>query len=119
SLALAGCRDGRPEERSAPPPTAPLPSIRFENVSASAGLRYHWPRQRYPLTILQAFGCGCALLDYDGDGWQDVLLVADPHPILYHNLHNGKFADVSAQTGLDRVCRGWKGCAAADYDGDG
>jgi hypothetical protein len=67
----------------------------------------------------EAFGCGCAFLDYDGDGFQDVLLVAAPHPVLYRNLGNGRFQDVTHETGLDAVSGDWRGCAVGDCDGDG
>jgi hypothetical protein len=71
------------------------------------------------MTNVEAFGCGCAALDYDGDGWIDILLVAAPHPILYRNRGNGTFDDRTAEAGLDRVTGDWKGCAVGDYDGDG
>ncbi len=68
---------------------------------------------------LEAFGSGCAFLDYDNDGWQDILLVARPHCRLYHNLRNGRFADVTESVGLSKVQGYWTGCAVGDYDGDG
>ncbi len=68
---------------------------------------------------LEAFGCGCAALDYDDDGWMDILLVTAPHPILYHNRGDGTFEDVTDQAGLGKSLGDWKGCAIGDYDGDG
>ncbi len=68
---------------------------------------------------IEAFGCGCAVLDYDDDGWMDILLVTKPHPILYHNRGNGTFEDVTAATGFDQLKADWKGCGVGDYDGDG
>lgn len=73
---------------------------------------------RSPLTILEASGGGCAFLDYDSDGWPDILLVG-PHRLgLFHNEHNGTFQDVTAGSGLDGS-RYWMGCTVGDYDGDG
>jgi len=68
---------------------------------------------------LEAFGYGCAFVDYNNDGWQDILLVARPHPILYRNKGGGKFEDVTAAMGLTRIRGYWTGCAVADFDGDG
>ena len=68
---------------------------------------------------LEAFGSGCAFLDYDNDGWQDILLVARPACRLYHNLRNGRFADVTDSVGLARIKGYWTGCAVGDYDGNG
>lgn len=117
--ALAGCRapakvitrlDQEPEQAT---------EIRFESVAQELGVTFRGPRLPEPLTILDAFGCGAAFLDYDGDGWQDLLLVSDPHPRLYHNEHGKRFADVTAASGMSRLRGAWKGCAVGDYDGDG
>ena len=51
------------------------------------------------MTALDAFGAGCAAFDYDNDGWQDVLLVATPHPILFHNDGGTHFTNVTEQSG--------------------
>src|SRR5262249_45576917 len=93
--------------------------IRFENVTERAGLHYRWPAQPRPMRILEAFGCGCAFLDYDNDGNLDILLVASPHPILYHNRGNGQFEDMTEAAGLSGLQGDWRGCAVGDYDGDG
>lgn len=98
---------------------APDTGIRLVNVVPSCGITYQWSPLPHPLGTKEAFGCGCAFLDYDNDGWQDVLLVAKPHPILYRNLGNGHFQDVTHATGLDALNGDWTGCAVGDYDGDG
>ncbi|HZO89886.1 MAG TPA: CRTAC1 family protein [Chthonomonadaceae bacterium] len=100
-------------------PAQAVQGIRFENVAEKAGLHYRWPQQPRPLRNLEAFGCGCAFLDYDNDGWQDILLVTAPHVLLYHNKGNGQFEEVSEAMGLAAVQGDWKGCAVGDYDGDG
>src|SRR5205085_2829388 len=76
----------------------------------------------------ETVGAGCAFLDYDNDGWQDILLVnstnwpdhkgAKSFPALYHNNKNGSFTDVTKEAGLAVEMYGL-GCAAADYDNDG
>src|SRR5262249_5736488 len=78
-----------------------------------------WPEHSRPLTALQAFGTGCAAFDGDNDGWQDVLLVGHPHPRLFQNIRGDKFEDMTKSSGLAEVEGDWKGCAVADYDGDG
>ena len=101
-------------------PSAPSSSpIRFENVARKAGIAFSLGHAgRSPLTILETSGGGCAFLDYDSDGWPDILL-AGPHRVaLYHNERNGTFKDVTAQSGL-ATDRYWMGCTVGDYDGDG
>jgi enediyne biosynthesis protein E4 len=81
----------------------PLPDpggIAFAEVAAERGIAFRWPAQERPMRAVEAFGAGCALFDYDNDGWMDLLLVGDPHPALYRNLGGGTFADVSDASGL-------------------
>jgi hypothetical protein len=79
--------------------------------------------------LLETTGCGVALLDYDGDGWQDVFLVNGttlegflpgqaPTNHLYRNRGDGRFEDVTKKAGLAES--GWgQGACAGDYDNDG
>ena len=44
---------------------------------------------------------GVALLDYDRDGWPDLLVANDTQPNkLYRNLRNGTFEDVAVRAGV-------------------
>jgi tetratricopeptide (TPR) repeat protein len=64
---------------------------------------------------------GACFFDYDGDGKPDLFLVsatADGTSHLLHNLGNGKFADVTKESGLE-LTRSGLGCAAGDFDNDG
>ena len=74
---------------------------------------------------------GCAFIDYDNDGFPDILLIqsgpsdamptgqARPHCALYHNNGNGTFTDVTAGSGLDKDLGFAHGVAVGDYDNDG
>jgi hypothetical protein len=98
----------------------------FEDATFSAGLGAH----------TQFLGWGCGFLDFDNDGWPDILICnGHVYPeveqlkteagypqrkLLYRNLHNGHFADVSLQAGpgiSDPVAA--RGCAFGDFDNDG
>jgi Flp pilus assembly protein TadD len=64
---------------------------------------------------------GACFFDYDGDGKPDLFLVSaatDGTSRLLHNLGNGKFADVTKESGLE-LTRSGLGCAAGDFDNDG
>jgi hypothetical protein len=58
-------------------------------------------------------------LDYDGDGWEDLLVVRFGQSLLFRNKHDGTFADVTARSGLDNVRRNALAAIAFDYNGDG
>src|SRR5262245_9677585 len=70
---------GNPSSPQAPPPSeAPRysgPGV-FTDVTALAGIKFvhnsgAFGKKYMPETV----GSGCAFLDYDGDGWQDILLI--------------------------------------------
>jgi hypothetical protein len=81
-------------------------------------------------------GFGVGFFDFDNDGWKDLFL-ANGHvyaqianrklhvsyrepKVLYHNVRNGRFEDVSSKAGpgitAENVARG---CAFGDFDNDG
>ena len=98
----------------------------FDDVTfpAGMGLNTRW------------LGWGCGFVDVDNDGWPDIFLVnGHVYPevekltteagyaqrkVLYRNLHNGRFADVSDEAG-DAVKKPnpSRGAAFCDYDNDG
>src|SRR5712691_5276782 len=114
-----------------PSPTPPRPSgsIEFTDVTAQAGIHFKHNSGAFGKKYLpETIGAGCAFLDYDNDGWQDILLVnsmdwpehktGKSYLALYHNNKDGTFTNVTAQAGLAVEMYGI-GIAAADYDNDG
>jgi enediyne biosynthesis protein E4 len=98
----------------------------FEDATFTAGLGAH----------TQFLGWGCGFFDFDNDGWPDILICnGHVYPeveqlkteagylqrkLLYKNLHNGHFADVSLQagSGISEPVPA-RGCAFGDFDNDG
>jgi hypothetical protein len=67
---------------------------------------------------------GVAVLDYDNDGWPDLLFSNDTQPNkLYHNNGNGTFTEKAVVAGVafseDGVARAGMGVDTADYDRSG
>ncbi|HEY3132578.1 MAG TPA: CRTAC1 family protein [Acidobacteriota bacterium] len=56
--------------------------------------------------------------DYDNDGRVDLLVARFGTPLLYHNEGNGKFKDVTANSGLNKFGN-TVAAIAFDYDNDG
>src|SRR5579862_6544057 len=90
----------------ASPGTTISPGFRLVDVTSSAGIQFQHNSGAFGGKFLpETLGSGCAFLDYDGDGWQDILLIngADwpGHKKtrstlrLYHNNWNGTFTDVT------------------------
>jgi enediyne biosynthesis protein E4 len=98
----------------------------FEDTTFTAGLGAH----------TQFLGWGCGFFDMDNDGWPDILICnGHVYPeveqlkteagyaqrkLLYQNLRNGHFADVSFQAGpgISEPSPS-RGAAFGDFDNDG
>ena len=107
--------------------TPPL-GFHFTDVTGAAGIHFKHNNGAYGGKLLpETLGAGCAFLDYDADGWQDILLVNStdwPGHIrerstlkLYRNNRNGTFTDVTRAAGLDIEMYGM-GVAVGDYNND-
>src|SRR6266436_2954123 len=103
--------------------------IQFRDITAQAGLRFKHNNAAFGKKYLpETMGPGCAFIDYDSDGYADILLVngenwpghAGPATSLklYHNNHEGTFTDVTRKAGLAISLFGL-GVAVGDYDNDG
>jgi enediyne biosynthesis protein E4 len=103
--------------------------FRFADVTNRAGIHFEHNSGAFGGKFLpETLGSGCAFLDYDRDGWQDILLINGTDWLghkkhrttlqLYHNNGNGTFTDVTAHAGLDVEMYGM-GVAVGDYNNDG
>jgi len=105
------------------------PGFRFTDVTSQAGIQFQHYNGAFGGKFLpETLGSGCAFLDYDRDGWQDILLIngsdwpghkANRTSLrLYRNNSNGTFTDVTSRSGLDVEMYGM-GVAVGDYNNDG
>jgi hypothetical protein len=152
-VAWSGCQQKQPSEPKPAPATqlpaaapaeshptssspettanAPRPSgpIEFTDVTTQAGIHFKHNSGAFGKKYLpETMGSGACFLDYDNDGWQDILLVnsmdwpghksGKSFPALYHNNRDGTFTDVTRQAGLAVEMYGL-GCAVGDFDNDG
>ncbi len=109
---------------------APSPGFRLTDITNQAGIRFRHDNGAYGAKYLpETMGPGCAFLDYDNDGWLDILLVngcdlrkGKPRQRstlrLYRNNRNGTFTDVTRAAGLEISLYGM-GVAVGDFDNDG
>jgi enediyne biosynthesis protein E4 len=105
-------------------------TVRFRDITAQAGIRFIHNNGAFGKKWLpETMGPGCAFIDYDNDGYPDILLIngtdfaGHSHggattPKLYHNNHDGTFTDVTRKAGLAISMFGL-GVAIGDYDNDG
>jgi enediyne biosynthesis protein E4 len=64
------------------------------------------------------WGFGCAVGDFDNDGWPDIFVSNYGKNRLYRNNHDGTFTDVAEKAGVQ--LGNWStGATFGDYDGDG
>lgn len=102
---------------------------RFTDVGRESGLNH--PTIYGPVDhkdyIIETVGCGCAFLDYDNDGWMDILVLSGSRVAeapegtssrLYKNNRDGTFTDVTEKAGLLRTS--WASAVTVgDYNNDG
>jgi hypothetical protein len=110
-------------------PARPSGAIEFTDVTEKAGIGFKHNSGAFGKKYLpETMGSGVCFLDYDNDGWQDILLVNSMNwpehesgksfPALYHNNRDGTFTDVTRRAGLAVEMYGM-GCTVGDYDNDG
>jgi enediyne biosynthesis protein E4 len=103
--------------------------VRFTDITRAAGINFVHHNGAFGAKYLpETLGPGCAFIDYDNDGYPDILLVdgqdwPNHHQAastlkLYHNNRNGTFTDVTVAAGLNVSMYGL-GVAIGDYDNDG
>jgi hypothetical protein len=103
-----------PDKHTGPLPTAKLYRNNgdgtFTDVTAAVGLDR------------PGFGQGCAVGDFDNDGFDDLVVTYLDHVVLYHNQPDGRggrrFVDVTARAGIKNTDWGTS-CGWGDVDGDG
>ena len=104
----------------------------FSDITAAAGLagfRHNnggFGERWFP----EIMGSGGGFIDYDGDGWIDILLAGGSNLpsrppdssialVLYRNQGDGTFVDAAQEAGLDTFRAYGMGVITADYDNDG
>lgn len=119
-------KSATPAKSSVARPSGP---ITFTDITTQAGIHFKHNTGAFGKKYLpETMGSGVCFIDYDNDGWQDILLVnsmdwpghktGKSFPALYHNNHDGTFTDVTKQAGLAIEMYGM-GCAVGDFDNDG
>src|SRR5579872_1333077 len=139
---LAGCSSpprqeaGSPTPASAPRPTpAGAAPVQFTDITDRAGIRFeHFNGTFGKKWMPETTGGGCAFIDFDGDGKEDLLLInsgqfntpaatyktrdTQSRVTLYRNRGDDTFEDVTAKSGL-RVSDYGQGVCVGDFDNDG
>lgn len=128
---LSGCKlparsahhEGAPSRDSALP--------QFTEVTKQCGLDFiHTDGESGRKFFVEQFCSGCGFVDYDGDGWLDIVAIdgaplpgykgkkQHPRAELYRNNHDGTFTKVTDQARFINTGFGG-GVCAGDYDNDG
>lgn len=116
----------KPAMQAQPRPSGP---VHFTDVTKQAGIHFRHNSGAFGRKYLpETMGSGVCAIDYDGDGWQDILFVnsmdwpehkkSRTTAALYHNNQDGTFTDVTRGSGLGIEIYGM-GCAVGDFDNDG
>jgi enediyne biosynthesis protein E4 len=111
------------------PAASSEPRVQFVNVAREAGISFkHESGASKEKLMPETFGSGVAWIDFDNDGLPDLFFAngADlahgkpsPGNVLYRNLGNGKFEDVTRKAGVSGNGMFATGVTVGDYDNDG
>ncbi|MDA1192516.1 MAG: VCBS repeat-containing protein, partial [Candidatus Poribacteria bacterium] len=104
--------------------------ITFAEVAEASGIVWtHRPNMIDGSHVIEQMGSGAALFDYDNDGWLDLFIVqsgilgedgsSPPGSVLYRNMGDGRFLDVTAGAGVENRGGCGMGVAVGDIDNDG
>jgi hypothetical protein len=105
--------------------------ISFVDITVRAGI--HFQHQNSPTPdkyLIETMGSGGAFIDYDGDGFLDILLInggwvpgtsktRNFNHTLYRNRGDGTFEDTTAKAGIQPNNAFGMGASVGDYDNDG
>jgi hypothetical protein len=86
-------------------------NLRFTDVAKTAGLA--------DMNTANSTSAGGIFLDYDGDGWKDLLAFHMGVSRLMRNKGDGTFADVTEKAGIGKIYRNALSAIAFDADRDG
>lgn len=140
TLLLSGC--SRQENKNAGVPgvnvagqrkaNPNVPVVKFTDVTAKAGIKFQHENGGFGKKLLpESLNGGCAFLDFDNDGKQDLLFINScpwpgyqdkkkpaPTMALYRNKGDGTYDDVTTAVGMNVTFFGM-GVAVGDFDNDG
>ena len=106
-------------------PPRPSGSVRFTDVTQAAGIHFRHHSGAFGKKYLpETMGSGVCVIDYNDDGWQDILFVnsmdwpeqrtGQSTAALYRNNGDGTYTDVTREAGLGTEMYGL-GCAVRGF----
>jgi hypothetical protein len=63
--------------------------------------------------------CDALFTDFDNDGWQDLILMGEWMHITFLKNKEGRYEDVSAESGISNIYGWWNSIIPGDFDNDG
>ncbi|MEX2399766.1 MAG: CRTAC1 family protein [Rhodothermales bacterium] len=132
AVVLSACSEMADTEQVPTDIEIATPALSFDDVTEEAGLAgfMHETGAFGEKWFPESMGSGVAFIDYDGDGWQDILLAGGgrwpespdgPSKALwlFRNNGDGTFSDRTERAGLGGLDAYGLGLAVGDCDGDG
>src|SRR6185437_8710255 len=116
-------------QQPAKPTSREVTRVQFSDVAKQSGITFHHESgASAEKHMFETFGSGVGVIDFDNDGLPDLFFAngADlahgkrsPGNVLYRNLGNGKFEDVTVKAGVAGNGMFATGATVGDYDNDG
>jgi hypothetical protein len=98
----------------------PVSSFILRNDSKAGSIRFTDVTREVAADLVNAgLVCDALFTDYNRDGWSDLVLAGEWMPVTVLKNENGRFRNVTAETGLATMTGWWNSIAGGDFDNDG
>ncbi|MEP2278187.1 VCBS repeat-containing protein [Maribacter sp.] len=105
------------------PANYPYPPMSYilENVSTPGKPKFVDATESVAPFLKEKFGMvtSAVFVDYDNDGWEDLIVAGEWMPIKVLRNEKGEFKEVTEDLGLSGTTGWWFSLAKGDFDGDG
>ena len=98
----------------------PVSSFIYRNDSQNGKIKFtDVTKEIAPDLINAGMICDALFTDFNNDGWPDLILAGEWMPLTFLENDNGKFKNVTKETGTETHTGWWNSISPGDFDNDG
>jgi len=98
----------------------PVSSFIYRNDSENGMVKFTDVTKEVAADLVKSgMVCDAVFSDFNNDGWPDLILAGEFMPVTFLQNENGKFRNVTGDTGIGNFTGWWNSICAGDFDNDG